>query len=180
MIELMLALAAMVTLTAVIFIAFPKVMSSRHAAYETQVLITAVASTKDIFNSGKYDNLTDAGAAQGRVFPDNMIVDDTMIVNQFDSGDVHVGGVSDRTINNVMGAAVAGSRLLGISYGKVPSAVCIKLAGSVSPYFPKIVVGEVEVKNTLPGGAPMALDEELVTTACNTPAGAVTMTFITN
>lgn len=181
LIELMLSLAAIVTLTAIVFIAFPKVMASRNATYEAQVLSTAVASTKSLFTSGKYDKLSDDVAAKGAFFPDSMInANKTAVNNQFDGGDVHISGVKDRNATAVTGAALADSRLFGISYAQVPETVCVKLAGAAEPNFPKIVINGQEIKNTLPGGAAVAFDESAATTNCNGVAGGVTMAFITN
>lgn len=181
LVELMLSLAAIVALTAIVFYVFPKVMASRNATYESQVLSTATASVKSLYTSGIYSTLSTAVAANGKFFPDSMI-SGTTIKNQW-NGDVKVGGVAAGAVK-VAGTATNSSdtRLFGISYADVPSAVCIKLAGAAAPNFERIVIGTTQVKDTLPGTTDQkSFEEDKAATACN-PSNAspsVDMVFIT-
>lgn len=186
LIELMLSLAAIVALTAIVFIAFPKVMASRNATYEAQVLSTAAASVKSLFTSGNYSKLGTEVAAKGGFFPDSMIsTDKKSIANQFDNGAVTVGfanssGATSLTEGTSATAVDPKNRFFGITYAQVPAAVCVKLAGAAAPNFDKVIINGVVVKNTLPRVNPqIQLDEALVTTNCNQTAGA-TMIFMSN
>lgn len=184
LIELMLSLAAIVALTAIVFITFPKVMASRNATYEAQVLSTAAASVKSLFTSGNYSKLGTEVAAKGGFFPDSMIEGST-IKNQFDNGAVTVGFANSSSATALTegnsGTTVAqANRFFGIQYAQVPAAVCVKLAGAAAPNFDKVIINGVVVKNTLPRVNPqIQLDEALVTTNCNQTAGA-TMIFMSN
>ena len=177
LIELLLVLAIIAALAIAAFIVYPRVQAGRNATYESQVLSSAQAGVKALFTTNNYAKITTAAAVNAEIFPKNMNVSATAIENQW-AGSVLV------TPSTSAGAAATPSgtapiRYFRIVYPKVPTDVCIRLAGAAVQNFGTVLVGTTVVQDTY-SATQVALDESLIATNCKTAAGNADLTFVSN
>lgn len=121
LIELLLVLAIVAAVAVAAFIVYPKVQASNVAKEEAEVITSAVASIKEMFPNGNYANLSNQVAIAAKIFPDNMLLENT-IQNRF--GSTVFVGPSKRSV-----------KVFKITYMRPPSHICTKLVPLLAQRF---------------------------------------------
>lgn len=175
LIELLLVLAIIAALAVAAFVIYPRVQAGRAATYEAQVLSSAQASVKGLFQSNNFASLSDAVAIQAKVFPESMVDSGTGFRNQF-GGFVLVGAAAD--VSGANPAPGARAPFFRFVYEEVPAEVCQKLGGSASSNFAGILVGPTGGTGTVVKSSTVSFTEAALVTACGDTTA--TMTFVSN
>jgi prepilin-type N-terminal cleavage/methylation domain-containing protein len=173
LIELLLALGIIAVLAVGIFMLYPKVSSSYKSQAEASNINTIRAAVNSLYaSSANFNGLDTETAIKAKVFPESMIVSDTVVNNGF-KGEVKVGA-SDVSPSGSKDSAFT------IAYGSVPANECVKIVSSVASGFYKVTVdngGAVEEgqsSGTVVKDDGVALDVAKLTTACKGSKNSIT------
>lgn len=168
LIELLLVLAIVIAVALAAFIIYPRVQAGRQATSNSQILSGALAQVQSIYQNGQYATLTSIVAAKSNVFPDSFVVDADAgtLVNEF-APDATANVTVFGSLADTTPIASNAARFVTITYGDVPSAVCIKLVPGLAANFGRIAVGATVVLDKF-AAAPTDFDEAAMVTACTT------------
>ena len=166
LLEILLVLAIAAALVIGAFIVYPKVQAGARADAESKNISTIVAGIKSLYTSSStYTGLTNAVAANAKIFPDNMLNgSSTTPINAW-KGDVTVAAAATGP------SSTAGSSFT-ITYTAVPAAECAKIVSGLAGTFYTVSVGSTAVKT-----ADGTLNVAAMTTACNSGGNNNSLVF---
>lgn len=161
LIELLLVLAIIASMTVAAFIIYPRVKVGRDVNNEIQLAVAAKAGIRGLFTNGNYDRLSTQVAIDANLFPEGMIDRENGIIRTaWSNVTIHPTSTGQESASDG-----TPDRLFVMYYRNVRADACIRFVGAAAGHFEIIRVGGVVVQD-LYNQPNVLLDEGLVAQRC--------------